>query len=742
MHSPPPRNIGPYNGQISPAFDSPEFLALVSALPERIEAADSVPLASGRNRIVHCAIPAAAPAERMVVKTFPPPSALKDRFDRLRGSKARRAWLAADFLHKRGIGVPEPVAYLERRDGRRLLDSHYLSVYEPGLVSFREELIRLFGSDPDCATFMRLLQTVADAVRSLHDAGFLHNDLGNQNILLEPAGGRNWKRTLFVDLNRSRQQDSPLAIRQRARDLSRIYLPSDLLRVFLDMYMGDRPSRMLLRQESRQRFLYRLWTASRPVRHPLRKRTSRRKSAAAECPPQAEYPPETDMWIWDERSAQAIGVLSGKDRKKTMSLSRHLAIAGPFLKGLPSVWREYGNLRMQCWQQPVQIRQGAGMAVQARPETWEREKALLQALGKIPVFVRFHAHEGPAQWDFAAEALRELQQEGHSVGLGLAQDRASVVDPSLWRRFVEHVLETEAASRADHVEIGHAINRRKWGVHSVAEYRRLLETVADLARTRPGLKFTGPAAIDFEYPMLMAALRACPGSLRFHALSHHLYVDRRGAPENRQGPFAALEKFALARAIARWAPACADRLIVSEVNWPLRGTGVHSPVGAPYESPWPRRNDPSVGEDEYADYMIRYLVTALCSGMVERVYWWRLVARGFGLVDDTDSARWRKRPAYRMLRVFLDLLGASRFECTQTIQLDPADPAGSSSAQGRWLKFRRADGQEIVLAYAWAGSGAWTPPFPCGRVLDGLGREQPVEPTVALGSRPVYLFKT
>ena len=233
-------------------------------------------------------------------------------------------------------------------------------------------------------------------------------------------------------------------------------------------------------------------------------------------------------------------------------------------------------------------------------------------------------------------------------------------DPGSWQAFVSRMLDA-VGDRVESIEVGHAINRVKWGLWSFADLRGLYDGVARVIAARPALRLTGPAVIDFEYPFALAALREARGRLHFSALSHHLYVDRRGAPENPQGRFATLEKMAMARAIARSCDACDDELIVSEVNWPVAGTGVYSPVGAPYVSPGPRYNDPSVTERDYAAFMIRYGAIALCSGMAARVYWWRLVARGFGLVDDTDPEAWRQRPAFAALRVFLTTVGDSTF---------------------------------------------------------------------------------
>ncbi len=739
--TPAPALLGPYRGEIAPAFHTPAFLARLESIGAWVATPDAHILSCGRNRQVRLETQAEDRLIVLAVKRFGKQSALKDWSDAVRGTKARRSWLAACALRARGLGTPEPIGYLERWRGRRLEDSYFLAQYEPDLISFKSELIRLFADEPDCGKFMALLQAVADAVRAMHEAGFLHRDLGNQNILLRHADKPSADGILFVDLNRARWKDAPLAVGDRARDLSRIWLPSDLLRVFLDMYMGAAPSPLLRKRERFHRKAYALLADTRHLRHPFRTRRNRKRAAAP------TYPAPTDLWIWDEKSAQAIGAWQRKDRQRHFPRGRHASIALAALADAPGVWREYRRLLAACWQTPVAMKDRVGIAVQPRPATWDRERALLAGLGRIPVLIRFYAHEQPRDWSFAAEAAQALRKDGHAVSVALVQNRRAIVEPLSWLRFVRHVLDA-VGPVADRIEIGHAINRVKWGLWDVAEYRRLLDGVAAVACAGSNLKFMGPAAIDFDFPHVLAALRAMPPTLRFDALSHHLYVDRRGAPENRQGPFSALEKFALARAIACRANRCADRLIVSEANWPLQGTGVWSPVGSPYESPGPRRNDPSVSEDEYADFMLRYLCLALCSGMVERVYWWRLVARGFGLVDDTDPDAWRERPAYRMLETFLALLGDAEFvrEESRPVEAEPA-PATAAARRPtppivRRLTFRKADGQTLAMLHTTGAAADWPLPDRAERVLDAFGADQtPATPTLLrLTGRPVYVL--
>jgi hypothetical protein len=493
------------------------------------------------------------------------------------------------------------------------------------------------------------------------------------------------------------------------------------------------PSRSFLWWERLYRRLYALHTGTRRVRHPLRAWRRRRLPD-----PGPHYPGEKDMWIWDSRSAQAVSVLRSRDRARHFRVGCHARIAAAALAQTPRVWRAYRELREKAFREQAPMKDRVGVAVEPRPDTWERERGLLQALGRIPVLARFYFHETPEQWDFTTGVLRELHADGHAVAAALVQDRRAVLDPRSWSRFAGQVL-NGVRDCAEWVEVGHAINRVKWGLWDPRDYRDLARGVFEAAAEFPGLRLMGPAAIDFEYPYAIAALKTVGGGHRFAALSHHLYVDRRGAPENRQGPFATLEKLALARAVAAVSGACEDRLIVSEVNWPLLGTGVFSPVGAPYVSPGPRFNDPSVSEDTYADYMLRYLLIATCSGLAERVYWWRLAAHGFGLVDDRAAEGWRERPAYAALRCWCANVARATFlGRLEGFDSAPARPGGDAAA----YLFRRPDASRFALVYTTGPSREVASPWEIDRATDRAGADMPMRngSPVPLSGSPVYLF--
>jgi tRNA A-37 threonylcarbamoyl transferase component Bud32 len=714
--------IGPYVGCLSRAHDAPEVVRWLGSIAENMRGPAATVLSQGRNRVVQMDMPVPGGQTSVVVKSFGRQWLWRDIAARQRGSKARRTFDAAVALARAGIGTPEPIACLERWEGRRLIQSCFVSIALAGVSNFGDELNDLFVKDPECRKIMSLLEAVSKAVRRMHDSGFRHNDLGNQNILLRRTGDGQWGDVAFIDLNRARFGREQ-TLDERARDLSRIWLPSDLRRVFLEMYWAPAPVPPAFRAaEERCRARYSLHDRTRMLRHPLRERRIVKEGGGR------EYPHEKDLWIWDERSAQAIGALRSRERRRHIPLSVYARQVAAVVSMGSDVRREYRRLMDGAFGTPVAMADRVGVALDPRIETWDRERSLWVELGMPPALVRFYAHENAVRMSFRADAVRELHGAGAKVTAALIQDRSSVRDPSRWQSFVEQVL-SATDGVVEEYELGHAINRVKWGIWDFGEYRRFVGASAAAIEGHPSARLVGPAGIDFEYPFVMAALRSVPGGMRFAGLSHHLYVDRRGAPENAQAGFSTVEKCAMARAMARASGVCGDRLVISEVNWPLLGAGVYSPVGSPYESPGPRYNDPSVDEDTYADYTIRYLLLALTSGMADRVFWWRLVARGFGLVDDSDPAAWRRRKAFHAMRQFLAVAGHATFE--RRIALDRDSAA---------YVFCDADGRRTAIAYTTGAEHGVELPFAAESAQDIAGQPVAVSgATLTLSGSPRYM---
>ncbi|MFU8779743.1 MAG: lipopolysaccharide kinase InaA family protein [Kiritimatiellia bacterium] len=637
--------VGAYRGFLRGVARDARAREWLSRLGRHLRDQVGMVLTEGRHCNVRFAMPTDEGTVDVVVKSFACGGTVENIRSRQRGTKASCSWAAALHLYQHGVGTPEPLAWLEHDQDGRVRESYYVSVYLPDTISFKDALIGLYREEPDGTKLMALLQTVADAIRKMHASGFVHYDLGNQNILMRRKCSHIWGDVHFIDLNRGRIR-AAVSDRERGRDLSRIALPSDFMRVFREMYVGGEPSRAFLTWEARYRGLYALHTSTRRLRHPVRELRKQTRSDTA-----LEYPAPASIWIWDPLSRQPLVTMQRKERKKHFSLLRHAHVVWSSLRALPLSIYHYRAYLRDAFRSPRTFDGCVGVAVEWRADDTGRTLQALGALGPIPVLVRFYRHESKAAIAGAIELVRALHTQGHPVSVALLQDRAAVSNPLLWRFFVDEVLGA-VCDVVELVEVGHAINRVKWGIWTFKEYRLLMRPIVSWRNTLPHVRFGGPAAIDFEYPYIPAALDVLPSDMRFGVLTHHLYVDRRGAPENPQGRFALVEKLALARAIGKAHKNCGDGLIVTEFNWPLAGTGIHSPVGAPYVSPGVRHNDPSVPEEEAAAYLLRYILIAIGSGLAERVFWWGLVAHGFGLIDDAGES-WRERPAYLVLQAFL-----------------------------------------------------------------------------------------
>lgn len=724
-------SIGKLQGQVSSGFESFFDERSLADFGERVRTANEGVLSEGRHRVVVIPFERDGQELKIAVKAFGKQSQWKDRYDFKKGSKAERSFRSARFLKDHDVGTPEPIAYFDCWNGSRLMESFFLSAYVESLTSFKGALLSLYRKNGDCRFIVERCRHIALAIRDMHDAGFWHRDLGNQNMEFQIDGDGEWGEVQFIDLNRGRIKDE-LSAKERAQDFSRIRLPSAFLDVLVRIYWGGDPPQEFVREMARRRRRFERWERSRKWRHPFRKGSRG---------PDGDYPEVQDIWIWDRESAQAAITMERYERKRHYPRGRHAKVAGAVLKSGRKIWREYKKQLPLAYANRVELKGRFGMALESTELDFDRQFELLDELSGMPVLLRFCHHEGRARWQAGIAQVKRLKDAGRDVMIAMVQDRRAVKEPESWAGFLKFVL-GEVSEMVTQVEICHAMNRMKWGVHGPDDQLRLLEPVVELQKQYPEIIFTGPACIDFEYHYVLSALEGAPDGLRYGALSHHLYVDRRGAPENFQGKFSTLEKCALLRAIAKVMPQCDDRVVISEVNWPLEGTGVWSPVTATYNDPDTPEHPLSVSEFDYGVFMLRYLVIAVCSGFVEQVYWWRLVAHGFGLVDERagDGRKkrggfsilvderspegWRERPAFAMLRTFLKELGEATF--VERLELGREVYA---------LRFKKDGGQVTLM---WCNRRTYAGPWPVDfdHALDAFGNRIEL---VEVGESPVYL---
>jgi len=240
---------------------------------------------------------------------------------------------------------------------------------------------------------------------------------------------------------------------------------------------------------------------------------------------------------------------------------------------------------------------------------------------------------------------------------------------------------------------------------------------AEILRRYDDVEVIGPSVIDFELQVVLALVSRHTPGLKFDVVSSLLYVDRRGAPENRQMGLDTVDKVTLLRAIAEVGRNSSERCWITEVNWPL-WEGPHSPAGKTV----------SVGEEEQANYLTRYYLLALGTGLVERVYWWRLIARGYGLITPENDGGLRRRPAWFALR-------------TVVSQLEGADFHGPlTTRDGSFLYRFTRDADEVVVGWSLAPGARETLERPAVEIIGRDGQSLPTTGSseVKLGPAPTY----
>ena len=152
-------------------------------------------------------------------------------------SKARTEWENLALFRSLGIPTPDVVACGETRKHGRVQSGALVTAEIPSAVDLRTLALRRDERLADAAWRRSVLRQVADYVRRLHRAGFIHNDLNWRNILVKLEGA---PEVYFIDCPSGHWCPRPLRERRMAKDLAfldklgRQYLSrTDRLRFFL-----------------------------------------------------------------------------------------------------------------------------------------------------------------------------------------------------------------------------------------------------------------------------------------------------------------------------------------------------------------------------------------------------------------------------------------------------------------------------------------------------------------------------
>ena len=681
----------------------------------------------GRNYLYSTRLETASGPLPVVVKQFRNQGTKAQLRRRFGGSKALKSWRMARAFEAAGIPTAEPVMVIESQDPEG--PSFFVSRHLDSVMEARY-LLRAVNADTVSTDYPEVdidsfLKSTGQILRRMHDHHLFHRDLSIGNVLFrtERDSAEVGPGDLFIiDLNRCRQR--VLGLFDRTRDLCRlaIFKPKHQ-RLFLTAYWGRTPS-------FRERLVYWLFhngfllkvEGKKKVRRRLRRLLDwfRPRRAHPHIPAAESGASKRDKIVWDHLSDQPHQHASKSEKAllRLLDIPAHLLFAGSFLAATPKILWRYRQLTTNLYREPVPW-VGPGVCLRPYPPAPETLLEAVDDLGVDHFLLRLHPWEDDHRSE--EELAKALVERGHSLAFSLPQNRDLVRDPGRWRAKVEELAE-RFAPYGKQFQVGQAINRSKWGIWRYGEYLNMATEAAEILRRHPGVEVLGPSVIDFE-PHVTAAILNRPKTPHFDALASLLYVDRRGAPENTQLGFDTVGKVALFQAMAETSKHCGSRSWVTEVNWPL-WEGPHSPAG----------KSVSVDETRHAEYLARYYLLALGSALVERVYWWQLIARGYGLATaEDDPTRIRRRPAYHALATFARELRSSNF-------LGPLQTP-ESEMRPYLYRFRWPEGRECVVGWTVDGPETVKFPRPIQRILEIDGKETPVsDPNQARISSSIRYF--
>jgi tRNA A-37 threonylcarbamoyl transferase component Bud32 len=710
-----------YRGEIVSRYRPSDLEAEIRRLIDPVAAEQT--LHWGRNYLYQAHLQTPEGAVAVVVKQFRNQGLRARLRRRWRGSKAAKSWRVARAMLEAGLATPEPVLLVESTDpdGPSLFVCRHLD----DVLEARYFLRAVNAGREEDYPELRVdvfLETLGRYLRRLHAADLWHRDVSIGNVLIRPGGSPETPSELYlVDLNRTRT-GRRLTTGERTRDLSRMAVLSPLHQEhLLRSYWGESSS-----SHRAKRWLYRFHHRAFLLRHELKKHWRRPlgrlrhllpRRPHAHIRPAGDGATARDKIAWDHLSDQPHQHANPLEKLlvRLADGRAHLRGGAVVLRHLPAIWGRYRTLRRELYRVPVDSWGEAGVCLRPLPGNREGLLAAVEDLGVKRLLIRIHSWET----DHTEEELlaAELRRRGYDLVFAIPQNRELVRDLNRWRAAVEEIAE-RFAPFGHQFQVGQAINRSKWGVWNLEEYLEMATSAAQILRRRPGIEILGPAVIDFEYHVTATVLAARRPGLYFDVVTSLLYVDRRGAPENRHAGFDTVAKIVLLKAIAEETRSSSGRCWITEMNWPL-WEGPHSPAG----------REVAVDETTQANYLVRYYLLSLGTGLVERVYWWQLAAKGYGLLDPAGDGSLRRRPSFQALATMVDRLSGSRF-------LGPV----LCSPEACLYRFEQSQGGDLVVGWSPKGRGTARLPRPAAAVTNRSG--QPLPPPkdveVQLTPEPCY----
>ncbi len=225
----------------------------------------------------------------------------------------------------------------------------------------------------------------------------------------------------------------------------------------------------------------------------------------------------------------------------------HLSFFYYFLKGLPKTLYHYKKGLKSLYPVSRDIPSGFCLSTGNEPELLDKLSCHIIELKPDSLLLRIPVWSLDSM-ENTLGFIRDITANDIEVIADIIQGQDSVNDLGKWQNELDLIF-GRLSPYCSHFIIGHAFNRVKWGIMSGRQYLKLFEKAMLLKEEKYNeIRLIGPSVIDFEYIHTLGCLnqRKKPG---FDMVNQLLYVDRRGAPENRQNGFDLAHKCLLFRSI-------------------------------------------------------------------------------------------------------------------------------------------------------------------------------------------------
>lgn len=180
------------------------------------------------------------------IKAFKKPNFIKKIiYTYFRESKAKRSYEYALKLLELGIKTPQPIAYIEKKDGLGLTESYYVCEHIDYDFMFRKLV-----AEPDMEGRTEILNQFTQFCYQLHENGIEFKDHSPGNTLIKHIGGGKYDFYL-VDLNRMTFHKK-MSIKQRMYNLRRLTPQLEMVSIITEEYAK-------LSGESSEKLFQMLW---------------------------------------------------------------------------------------------------------------------------------------------------------------------------------------------------------------------------------------------------------------------------------------------------------------------------------------------------------------------------------------------------------------------------------------------------------------------------------------------------